>query len=379
MKKLIALILCIALLSSCTVTVRREEDTTALPDITTAEPTTEPPAETTAEATTEPTTQPTTEAATTEAATEATTITSETATEATTATEAVTEPPVAEPIFDDSFYTRLSDLFAKYGINQKHDIDPEFEEKDASGKVITPRDKCVSVYYYDIETGYELYINEGVHYPVASVVKIPFCTMLYEKITAGELDGEMLLTYEARHKFHGTGVVNKGQYGDQYTVLQLLKLSITESDNTAYEMLKDLVSWEDFERYMQEHGSSHSKDTRARKQKVCLESAGSWGRIMAEFLRSDSPYVEAYKYDLTHTKNKMINSTYTVYRKYGWTQYAFHDIAYVVAPKPYVLAVLTNLEGEAREDYAFYYALSALVEEYALAGRVEPLDKSPEL
>ncbi len=338
-----------------------------MPEVTTAEPTTEQTTETTTETTTEPTTQPTTEATAEATTTEATT-TTEAATEAATATEAVSEPPVAEPIFDDSFYTRLSDLFAKYGINQKPDIDPELEEKDTSGNVITPRDKCVSVYYYDLETGYELYINEGVHYPVASVVKIPFCTMLYEMITAGELDGEQLLTYEARHKFHGTGVVNKGQYGDQYTVLQLLKLSITESDNTAYEMLKDLVAWEDFERYMQERGSSHSEDTRAKRQKVCLESAGSWGRIMAEFLRSDSPYVETYKYDLTHTKNRMINSTYTVYRKYGWTQYAFHDIAYVEAPRPYVLAVLTNLEGEAREDYSFYYALSALVEEYALKG-----------
>ncbi len=369
MKWLICLILCLTLLSSCGITIRREEDVTTPPtteeEITTTQDTT-----VTAETTTEPTeetvlstTEPTTETTTEAAASETTVTTTETS-----ATE-VTEPVLAQPVFDFDFYERLEALFAKYDINRKENIEPEKEIKDANGNVTVPRDKCVSVYYYDIDTGYELYINEGVHYPVASVVKIPFCTMIYEKITAGDIDPDMLMTYEARHKFHGTGVVNKGKYGDQYTVRELLKLSVTESDNTAYEMLKDLVTWADFEKYMQERGCTHPEDTRAKKQKVCLESAGSWGRIMAEYLRSESLLVDEFKYDLTHTKNRMIKSGYTVYRKYGWTQYAFHDIAYVDAPHPYVLAVLTNLEGEAREDYAFYSSLSLLVEEYALKGR----------
>ncbi len=376
----------LTLLSSCGVRIRHEDDvaTTTEPSvITTSEVTTSETTlaeENSGGASTAPTTEPTTEPTTvstddtTEVTTSETTVASEDTVGASSSpisdTTTATDPePIAYPVFDDSFYTRLRELFDRFEINMVESIDPEREKKDASGKVVEPRDKCVSVYYYDIETGYELYINDGVHYPVASVVKIPFCTMIYEKITAGEIDPEMVMTYEKRHYFHGTGIVNKGKYGDQYTVRRLLQLSVTESDNTAYEMLKDLVSWDDFEAYMQERGASHETDTRPKYQKVCLESAGSWGRILADYLRSDSLLIDEYKYDLTHTKNKMINSEYTVYRKYGWTNFAFHDIAYIEAPKPYVLAVLTNLEGEERADYTFYYNLTRLVEEYALKDR----------
>ena len=174
-----------------------------------------------------------------------------------------------------------------------------------------------------------------------------------------------MLTYEKRHYFHGTGIIVKGNYGDQYTVLQLLKLAITESDNVAFEMHKDLSTWSDFSEYCIAKGYSHETDTRAKYQKICLESAGAAGRMLAEFLRSESPFVEGFKYDLTHTKNRMIRSNYTVYRKYGWTKFAFHDVAYIDAPRPYVLAILTNIEGEENVDYVLYKEVSLLIEEFS--------------
>ena len=60
----------------------------------------------------------------------------------------------------------------------------------------------------------------------------------------------------------------------------------------------------------------------------------------------------------------MIKSHYPFYRKYGWTQFAFHDIAFVDAPHRYVLAILSNLEGEENEDYALFKEISYLVEDY---------------
>lgn len=377
LKRIFCLILCACLLCSCAdVTVRREADvTTTAPtstnDSVTDEPMTSSEALTTApDVTTEE--QPTTESSATEpvtSATEPTASQTEESTEAT--TTVITEP---EPTFEfpEEFYSELSAIFAQFSLNLNCDGDPtkctcnpEYEKLDAEGNIITPRDRCMSIYFYDIETGYEMMLNSGVHYPVASVVKIPYCTMIYEKMTAGEIDPELVLTYEKRHYFHGTGLVNKGAYGDQYTVMQLLKLAITESDNSAYEMLKDLVSWDDFIVYCQEAGYTHEQDLRSRKQKLCLESAGASGRLLANFLRSESGFVDAYKYDLTHTKNKMITSTYTVYRKYGWTNFAFHDVAYIDAPHPYVLVILSNIEGEERPDYTLFANVSMLIERYS--------------
>lgn len=288
-----------------------------------------------------------------------------------TVTEPEPEPEIFE--FPEEFYQRLDEIIKKYELNLNCDgsdeclCNPEYELTDEDGNVIEPREKVLSLYFCDINSGFEYELNPGVHYPVASTVKIPFCTLIYQKITSGEIDPEQLLTYEERHYFAGTGVIVEGEFGQQYTVGQLLELAITRSDNVAYEMLKDLVNWEEFSEYLVSAGCSHPEDTRRSKQKICTESAGVYGRILAGFLRTEGEYVEKFKTDLLNTRIKMIVSDYPVYRKYGWAGFSFHDIAYVDAPRPYILAILTNLTGEDSDDYKIFKEISMLVQEYTQA------------
>ncbi len=279
--------------------------------------------------------------------------------------------PARELSLPEGFDLRMSGLMEKYNCNQSCDpaqvpcgCQPELEAvTDKDGNIITPRDRVVSIYYMDIESGLEYTLNSGVHYPVASTIKIPFVTYIYQKIDSGEIDPETVLTYEERHHFGGTGVIVKGEYGQQYTVAQLLELAITRSDNVAYEMLKDLTTWADFEEYLRQIGMTHEEDVRKSKQKICTESAGADGRLLAGYLTSGSQNVEAFKEDLLETRIKMIRSHYPVYRKYGWTDFSFHDIAYVDAPHPYVLAVLTNLDGAEDDVYAMFREISYIFEE----------------
>lgn len=359
-------------LCSCGKTIKETQsstlntpESTSSPAIVSSEPSSAP------QETTSETTQ-TTEAEQTE---QTTTTEQTTATEQTSQTEAQPEPEFSFPA---EFYEQLNAIFDKYSINQNCDPSsdpcgcvPEYEQVDEDGNVAVARDRVMSIYVYDATSGFELEINGGVHYPVASTVKIPFCVYVYDKITDGEIDPNTVLTYEKRHYFGGTGVIVKGDFGQQYTVLELLELAITESDNVAYEMLKDLVPWDEFEAYLVEIGCSHPEDTRKTQQKICTESAGAYGKELMRFLTSDSPYVDDFKGDLEITKNKMIKSHYPFYRKYGWTQFAFHDIAFVDAPHRYVLAILSNLEGEENEDYALFKEISYLVEDYIENNRTD--------
>lgn len=287
--------------------------------------------------------------------------------------------PEADPLqpiregfsFPDEFGDRLNEMLDRYYVNLNCDPEtepcgckPEAEPVAEEGAALGNR--VVSLYYCDLESGYEIYVNSGVHYPVASTVKIPFCILVYDRIASGDIDPEMVLTYEKRHYFGGSGVIVKGDFGQQFTVLELLELAITRSDNVAYEMLKDLVSWDDFRQFLSDNGMTHEEDLRRYKQKICPESAKTYGMILKDFLLSDNSYVETLKEDLLETRNKMIVSQYPVYRKYGWTNYAFHDIAYIDAPHPYIFAVLSNMNGE-KDDYALIKELSYLFEEYAMA------------
>lgn len=289
------------------------------------------------------------------------------------------DEPIIEFNLPEDFFTRLSEIFSKYQINQNCLMDnsgicgclPEYEKTDSEGNIIVPRDKVMSLFFLDIESGFELQVNGNVHYPVASTIKIPYCVYIYQKIENGEIDPNLILTYEKRHYFKGTGIIIKGDFGQQYSVLELLKLAITESDNVAFEMLKDLSTWDDFSKYLEDNGFSHIEDRRKSKEKICSESAGAGGRLLADYLCSGGKYVDTFRADLLKTKNKMIRSHYTCYRKYGWTNFAFHDIAYIEAPHPYVLAILSNLEGEDKKDYELFKEISYLIEEYSEIGHSE--------
>ena len=280
-------------------------------------------------------------------------------------------PPVKEFVLPEGFDVKMSELMKKYSCNQNCNPEnipcgcqPELEAvTDKDGNIITPRDRVVSIYFMDVESGFEYTLNETVHYPVASTIKIPFVTYIYQKIDSGEIDPETVLTYEERHHFGGTGVIVNGDFGQQYTVAQLLELAITRSDNVAYEMLKDLTAWADFEAYLKEIGMTHEEDVRKSKQKICTESAGADGRLLAQYLTSGAESVETFKEDLLETRIKMIRSHYPVYRKYGWTNFSFHDIAYVDAPHPYVLAILTNLDGAEDDVYRMFREISYIFEE----------------
>ncbi len=289
-----------------------------------------------------------------------------------TAAESGEALPLVESTFalPEDFNLTILQIMDKYQCNQS--CNPEAvpcgcqpERKavtDEAGNIITPSDRVVSIYFMDIETGLEYTLNDSVHYPVASVVKLPFAVYIYQKLDAGEIDPDLLLTYEERHRMKGTGVIINGELGQQYTVAQLLELAITRSDNVAFNMLKDLTTWDDYKAFLKDIGMTHEEDIRKSKQKICVESAGASGRLLARYLTSGAENVEAFKEDLLQTRIKMIRSHYPVYRKYGWADLSFHDIAYVDAPHPYVLAILTNLDGNSSEVLDMFRELSYVFE-----------------
>lgn len=272
--------------------------------------------------------------------------------------------------FPEEFYSELDGLIQKYGLNEGCDgtvncsCAPEYETYDEEGNVVIPRAKTLSIYFKDLRSGFEFTLNPGAHYPVASTVKAPFCTLIRKKIDDGEIDPEQVLTYEPRHYFEGTGEIVKGDFGQQFTVSQLLELTVTKSDNVAYEMLKDLVDWQDLSALLTEYGCTHEQDIRQSKQKICPESAGAYCRIMYDYLKTESPEAEKFGADLQSTNLRMITSDYPVYRKYGWAGFSFHDVAFVDAPRPYLLAILSNLENTDNTDLVVFRDISRLIEKY---------------
>jgi beta-lactamase class A len=99
----------------------------------------------------------------------------------------------------------------------------------------------IGVIVKDLTTGLSTGINESANMPAASTIKIPVMVEVFRQMAAGDFDLNREVTLEATDRDDGWGDLAYARSGLRYPVAQLLRLMITESDNTATNMLIRLV------------------------------------------------------------------------------------------------------------------------------------------
>jgi beta-lactamase class A len=99
----------------------------------------------------------------------------------------------------------------------------------------------IGVIIKDLATGLTTGINESANMPAASVIKIPVMVEVFRQMATGAFDLNRQVTLEGSDRDWGWGDLVGGRTGSRYTVARLLRLMITESDNTATNMLIRLV------------------------------------------------------------------------------------------------------------------------------------------
>lgn len=106
----------------------------------------------------------------------------------------------------------------------------------------------------DLSTGWEIDINKGSMFPAASLVKIPIMAGCYMAVEVGllSLDEEVRLC--AQDKTPGSGVLKAMPCGSAYTVGKLIELMITESDNTAANILIDKIGADNLNVFFKRQG-----------------------------------------------------------------------------------------------------------------------------
>lgn len=93
----------------------------------------------------------------------------------------------------------------------------------------------------DLQSGRVLVHNPDRPFPSASMVKIPIMAACYKAAEEGKISLEDVLKLERKDKVRGSGVLRASPSGTEVTVGKLLDLMITDSDNTAANMLIDLL------------------------------------------------------------------------------------------------------------------------------------------
>jgi beta-lactamase class A len=99
----------------------------------------------------------------------------------------------------------------------------------------------VGIMVEDLATGLSSSVNANAQMPAASTIKIPVMVEVFKRLAHGDFDLNRKVTLQQSDRDWGWGDLSDAPRGSRYTVSKLLTLMITESDNTATNMLIRLV------------------------------------------------------------------------------------------------------------------------------------------
>jgi beta-lactamase class A len=99
----------------------------------------------------------------------------------------------------------------------------------------------VGIMVEDLNTGLSSSVNANAEMPAASTIKVPVMVEVFKRLAHGDFDLNRKVTLRQSDRDWGWGDLSDAAGGSRYTVSKLLTLMITESDNTATNMLIRLV------------------------------------------------------------------------------------------------------------------------------------------
>lgn len=95
----------------------------------------------------------------------------------------------------------------------------------------------VSIYFEFLNTGANIQINNDLRFYPASLVKLPTAMVVMRKVEKGEWNMDSRLVLYEQDKDSRYGQLYQQTTGSSYTVEQLLKYLLIDSDNTAHKIL----------------------------------------------------------------------------------------------------------------------------------------------
>lgn len=119
-------------------------------------------------------------------------------------------------------------------------------------------DGTVGVAARRVSDGAEILYNADVVFPTASTMKEVFLYELFRQVDAGKISLDKRVTFENRHRVPGSGVLQDLDAGLSLTVKDLATLMIVLSDNTATDMVYDLIGRDEVADAIAALGLSHT-------------------------------------------------------------------------------------------------------------------------
>ncbi|MBR4830456.1 MAG: serine hydrolase [Bacilli bacterium] len=207
----------------------------------------------------------------------------------------------------------------------------------------------VAFCYKDINNNYMISYNYSICFYAASTIKILACLMVLEKALNKELDLDEKILITSKDLKQDTGIIKYQKEDTYYTLEDLVRLSIVESDNTAYLKLVEILGKDKIKEYGNSLGAEYTMIGRETDSFGIVNSKDMliYFEAVKKFIAEDNIYSKRFKEWLSNPTVKFINDdsidNLNYVRKYGSWDIAYHEAGYVEDKDPYYLIVLTQL------------------------------------
>jgi len=211
---------------------------------------------------------------------------------------------------------------------------------------IKTRPGKVSVYVKDIATGESFGIGEDEIHAAASTIKYPLILFIYEQAAQGKIDLEAKLTYTPEYYAQGTGILQGGPDGGEYTIRELSRLSLVYSDNIAWKMLLGCVGDEALTEYEKSLGAKATGMadglyiTTPEDMGIYLERLLAFRQDHRELADEMLDYMENTAFPEGIPQN--LPEDIPVAHKMGALNDKFHDVGIVFGENPYIITIFTD-------------------------------------
>ncbi|HEX8932485.1 MAG TPA: serine hydrolase [Patescibacteria group bacterium] len=223
----------------------------------------------------------------------------------------------------------------------------------------------ISVSFYDGKKSEDIKINDTRHWLPASTVKLFVAMYAYKQIADSKLDIHESISIDAKNVVPTEYVSDELpiiQEGDYLTIERLLKQMITQSDNTAYNVLLDVLDRNKINDYVHSLGLTHTSigsklnlDTSQEQYEFDVPGYGintttaedynqAFIMIWRNKIADAKPLFELLKQQkINYMLPLLLPKGVVVAHKHGDLDPLFHDGGIVIGPKnSYALSIFTN-------------------------------------
>lgn len=233
-------------------------------------------------------------------------------------------------------------------VEKANEVKSKFREftKDLSG--------VYGLYVIDLSTGFSYGVNETETFQAASFIKLPVMAAMFMEEEVGELDLEAKHILKGSDKAGGSGSLYSKPEGYEITYRNLVRLMGKQSDNTAFNIARDLLGDEKINEVINKIGMQNTslEENETTPVDIGVFFEGLWNNNIINEENKDEllDYLTDTAYEAWIAEGV---PDVRVAHKFGRETHVVNDAGIVFSDNPFVLVIMSKGVVEREADEIF--------------------------